>query len=221
MGCMHALAYLQHLVAIEENRGDNAGQAVNYNRVNFPHLIQREVVGFQGQRGFQHWVVVHHAHDEGVKEILMRGIDDQLQMKGIPGQNPRIICINAGQADDFKNQMLGEIQQLGGRPDIVVVILLRQNADRIYAAVKNEFCTEDYACPTQCIGADTLQKKGAQAVAKLVDQMICKQRESDLSAGVSGGGDPTQVYGDRPFLLSQWRVTSGTLPTTLEGTRPL
>jgi len=43
------------LAAVENNQGDNAGQEVNYNRVNFPHLIQRGVVGFQGTPGFQRW----------------------------------------------------------------------------------------------------------------------------------------------------------------------
>uniref|UniRef100_A0A0G4HQX1 Piwi domain-containing protein n=1 Tax=Chromera velia CCMP2878 TaxID=1169474 RepID=A0A0G4HQX1_9ALVE len=163
------------LAAVENNQGDNAGQEVNYNRVNFPHLIQRGVVGFQGPPGFQRWVVVHHARDEGLLSPLMDAIGEQLQMKGIRGQKPKSIAINSTRGEDFKNDMLRELKQLNARPDIILLILPRQNADRIYAAVKTEFCTEQMACPTQCIRADTLQKKGAQAAAKLFDQMICKQ----------------------------------------------
>uniref|UniRef100_A0A0G4FCF4 Piwi domain-containing protein n=1 Tax=Chromera velia CCMP2878 TaxID=1169474 RepID=A0A0G4FCF4_9ALVE len=164
------------LKAVEDGKGVKAGQDIDFQRINFPHLIQRQVVGFQRVKGFQKWVVIHQERDKSLLDGLKDSIGEQLQTKKMGGQEPKVISISAMNPADFVASMLEEMKKLPARPDIILVILPRgPHSDAFYAKIKEEFCTGRMACPTQCIKADTLQKKGAQAAAKLFDQMICKQ----------------------------------------------
>uniref|UniRef100_A0A0G4HE51 Piwi domain-containing protein n=1 Tax=Chromera velia CCMP2878 TaxID=1169474 RepID=A0A0G4HE51_9ALVE len=163
------------LEAVQRGDGHTAGAEVNWNRVNFPHLIQKNVVGFQTNPGFQRWVLIHTARDQPLVPRLIDALGEELIKKNMRAEPPKIIEINAVSPEEFKNEMIRELKQLPSRPDIILVILPRQNTDEIYAIIKAEFCTGEMACPSQCIKAATIDKKGAQAAAKLFDQMICKQ----------------------------------------------
>jgi len=174
----------EDLQRAKAQRGDDEAPGVQLNMTNLSlqKNIEKEVAGFVGNcEGFKNWAVAYFPKDRNASLELTNKLYEIAQERGMDKETegPKEIALDVSDpVGDLQKQLKEKFSTPRGPPSIILVVLPKLQKSRSsphYAKLKEAFCTGLFALPTQCVLADTIEKKGKAAAVRIFDQMICKQ----------------------------------------------